>query len=178
YDSYSGLNVSNKVVLALRYVPEDAEPKRRQELNRYAGLRYKAMIAREHGAKAILFVTGPNSPNSGQLTSIEYDNSMAGSGIIAASVTSNVVTRLFADSGRDLKQVQAELDKENPHFDGTFALTNARVRISIALEHLKKADRNVLAFLPPANGSAETVLVGAHYDHLGFGESGAMLRKG
>src|SRR5258705_653718 len=40
YDSYSGVSVSNKVVLALRYVPEEVEPKRRQELNRYAGLRY------------------------------------------------------------------------------------------------------------------------------------------
>ncbi|NDF01664.1 MAG: peptidase M28, partial [Verrucomicrobia bacterium] len=42
YDSYAGLDVSNKVVLVLRYVPEEVESKRRQELNRYAGLRYKA----------------------------------------------------------------------------------------------------------------------------------------
>ena len=67
YDSYAGLNVSNKVVLVLRYVPEGVEPKRRQELNRYAGLRYKATIARNHGAKAMLVVTGPNSPNAGEL---------------------------------------------------------------------------------------------------------------
>ncbi len=197
YDSYAGLNVSNKVVLALRYVPEEIEPKRRQELNRYAGLRYKAMIAREHGAKAILFVTGPNSPNAGALTSIEYDGSMAGSGIIAASVTSNVVAQLFAGTGRELKAIQSALDTENPHAEGGFALTNVRVSITTLLERLKKADRNVLAYLPPqrapgilpgsshppgetpgARSGAEVVLVGAHYDHLGFGESGAMLRAG
>jgi hypothetical protein len=178
YDSYSGLNVSNKIVLALRYVPEEVEPKRRQELNRYAGLRYKAMLARERGAKAILFVTGPNSPNPGALTSIDYDSSMAGSGILAASVTSNVVAQLFAATGRDLKKAQADLDKENPHAEGGFALSNVTVKVSLAVEHLKKVDRNVLAYLPPGGESREIVLAGAHYDHLGFGESGAMLRSG
>ncbi|HMJ91780.1 MAG TPA: M28 family peptidase, partial [Candidatus Acidoferrum sp.] len=197
YDSYAGLDVSNKVVLALRYVPEEVEPKRRQELNRYAGLRYKAMIAREHGARAILFVTGPSSPNPGVLTSIEYDNSVAGSGIIAASITSNAVTPLFAGTGRDLKTLQANLDKENPHAEGGFTLTNVAVRIAASLERLKKSDRNVLAYLPPqrapgilpgspsepgetpwARLHSETILVGAHYDHLGYGESGAMLRQG
>ncbi len=185
YDSYAGVNVSNKVVLALRYVPEEVEPKRRQELNRYAGLRYKAMIAREHGAKAVLFVTGPGSPNPGEIAALSYDNSMAGAGIIAVSVSSNVVAELFAGSGRDLGKAQADLDQENPHADGAFALTNVQVTVSAALERLKQTDRNVLAFLPPGGRAAgpsaargEVVLVGAHYDHLGHGESGAMLRKG
>jgi len=99
------LNVSNRIVLALRYVPEDVEPKRRQELNRYAGLRYKAMIAREHGATAVLFVTGPNSPNAGELASLSFDGSLAGSGVIAASVSSNVVAALLAGSGKSLKSL-------------------------------------------------------------------------
>src|SRR5439155_1012587 len=85
YDSYPGVDVSNKVALALRYVPEEADAKRRQELNRYAGLRYKAMLAREHGAKAVLFVTGPNSPDAGRLASVSFDSSLAGSGIVAMS---------------------------------------------------------------------------------------------
>ena len=54
YDSYAGLEVKGKIVLILRYVPENVEPARRAQLNRYAGLRYKAMIARERGAKAVL----------------------------------------------------------------------------------------------------------------------------
>ncbi len=54
YDSYAGLDVKNKIVLILRYVPENVEPARRAQLNRYAGLRYKAMLARERGAKAVL----------------------------------------------------------------------------------------------------------------------------
>jgi len=181
YDSYAGVTVSNQIALVLRYVPEDVAPARRAELNRYAGLRYKAMLAREHGAKAILFVTGPASPNGGELAGLTFDSSLAGSGIVAASISSNVVNALLAGSGKDLKTLQSKLDQENPHAESGFVLPNIKVQISTALEHLKKSDRNVLALLPSSGGSPrpEYVLVGAHYDHLGLGESGgAMQRKG
>ncbi len=183
YDSYAGLNVSNKIALVLRYVPEEVESRRRAELNRYAGLRYKAMHAREHGAKGILFVTGPTSPNAGDLVRMSSDSSLSGSALPIASIGSNVVAALFAGSGRDLRELQAALDKEDPHAESGFALTNVRVRLVTGVEHIRKNDRNVLGLLPPgqgANGSdaPEYVMAGAHYDHLGRGESGAMNRKG
>ena len=172
HDSYVGLNVTNKIVLALRFVPEEVDPKRRQDLNRYAGLRYKAMIAREHGAKAILFVTGPNSPNPGELVSLSYDSSQAGSGIVAASISGDAANAIL----RDPKAAQSALDKEDPHTPGGFALTNVHVKISTAVEQIRKEDHNLLAYLP--GKSREYVIAGAHYDHLGYGETGAMLRKG
>ena len=179
YDSCGGVNVSNKIVLALRYVPEAVDSKRRQELNRYAGLRYKAMLARERGATAILFLTGPNSPNPGELATLSSDSASGGSGIVAASITSRAAAPLFAAAGKDLKALQAQLDKEDPHAEGAFQFSNATVSLTTAVEHLRKSDRNVIGVVAgnaPAGG--EYVLVGAHYDHLGFGESGAMLRAG
>ncbi|MBI3875301.1 MAG: M20/M25/M40 family metallo-hydrolase [Verrucomicrobia bacterium] len=177
YDSYAGLDVSNKVVLVLRYVPEDVDAKRRQELNRYAGLRYKALIARTRGAKALLVVTGPTSPNAGQLAALTFESSAGGgSGIVAASVSGRVAAQLFQGSGKDLKTLQAALDKEDPHAEGSFALTNARVKLNAAVEHIKKQDRNVLGVIPP-RGTSEYVVVGAHYDHLGHGETGGFARK-
>jgi Tol biopolymer transport system component len=183
YDSYAGVNVSNKIALVLRYVPEQVEAKRRAELNRYAGVRYKAMHAREHGAKGVLFVTGPNSPNAGELIKLSSDSSLSGSAIPIACVSSNVAAALFAGSGKDLGQLQAALDLENPHAVGSLVLTNVRVRLATAVEHLRKTDRNVLGMIPPAppgagSSPAEFVLIGAHYDHLGHGETGAMNRKG
>src|SRR5437667_5070945 len=118
FDSYADLDVTNKLVLVLRYVPEDVQPLRRQELNRYAALRYKAMLAREHGAKAILIVTGPNSPNPGALVPPSSDGSLSGSDILAASIGTNVAEAVLADSGRDLKSLQSGLDSETPPADG------------------------------------------------------------
>jgi Tol biopolymer transport system component len=180
YDSYAGVNVSNRIALVLRYVPEEVDTKRRAELNRYAGLRYKAMLARERGASAVLFVTGPNSPNAGELVGLSSDGALSGSGIVAVSISSNVANALLAGSGKDLKTLQNRLDKEDPHAESGFDLPNVRVRVATSVEHLKKTDRNVLGFLSSAGGEidGEMVLVGAHYDHLGLGEAGAMKRAG
>ena len=180
YDAYAGLDVKDKIVVALRYVPEGVEPERRQELNRYAGLRYKAMQAREQGAKAFFVVTGPNSPNAGELIPLDFDSSLADSGIVAASISNTVANALFAPSGKNLKDVQSGLDVENPHFLGQFPLPGVKVKIVVSVEKVKKTDQNVVALLPPPEVTDDTeyVIVGAHYDHIGHGEIGSLARKG
>ena len=178
YNSYDGLDVKDKIVLLLRYVPESVEPPRRAQLNRYSGLRYKAMMARERGAKAVLVVTGPNSPNAGELLPLTNDGSNTGSGIVAASITAAVAETLLATSGKKLKDLQTALDSENPHAEGGFVLPKTRVRIATGVEHIRKADRNVLGYLPPTGGSDEYILVGAHYDHLGRGTGSSLQRAG
>ncbi|RKU38297.1 peptidase M28 [Candidatus Poribacteria bacterium] len=180
YDAYAGLDVQDKIVVALRYVPEAVAPERRQQLNRYAGLRYKAMQAREHGAKAFLVVAGPNSPNAGKLIPLDFDSSLADSGIVAASISDTVANTLFAPSGKDLKEIQSGLDVENPHFVGQFPLPDVNVKIVVSVEKVKKTDQNVVALLPPleSTDNTEYVIVGAHYDHIGHGEIGSLARKG
>jgi Tol biopolymer transport system component len=177
YDSYAGVNVSNKIALVLRYVPEGVEAKRRQELNRYAGLRYKATIARNHGAKGLLVVTGPNSPNAGELAAFGSNGSSAGSDIVALTISGPAADALFAGSGKTLKELQTGLDSENPHAEASLALTNARVKIEAAVESVKKKDFNVVGWLPGTDTNA-FVMVGAHYDHLGHGETGGFALKG
>src|SRR5262249_16891510 len=96
------------------------------------------------------------------------------------SISTNVADALLAGSGKDLKSLQAALDTENPHAESGFTLPKVRLRLAASVEHLKKTDRNVLAMLPPGEypPHPEYTLVGAHYDHLGVGECGAMRRKG
>ena len=180
YDAYAGLDVKDKIVVALRYVPEGVDPERRQQLNRYAGLRYKAMQAREQGAKAFLVVAGPNSPNAGKLIPLDFDSSLADSGVVAASISDTVANTLFAPSGKNLKDVQSGLDVENPHFLGQFPLPDVKVKIVVSVEKVKKTDQNVIALLPPPELTDETeyIIVGAHYDHIGHGEIGSLARKG
>jgi hypothetical protein len=175
YNSYEGLDVKDKIVLILRYVPEDVEPARRAHLNRYSGLRYKAMMARERGAKAVLVVTGPNSPNAGELLPLTGDGSSAGSGIIAASITGDVATALLSPGGKNLKDLQKSLDGENPHAEGGFVLPKVTVKIATSVEHIHKMDRNVAACIP--GETDEWVIVGAHYDHLGLGKGNSSLAR-
>lgn len=153
YNSFDGLDVKDKIVLLLRYVPEGVDAQRRAHLNRYAGIRYKAMLARERGAKAVLFVSGPNSPNAGELLPLGGDSTLASSGIIVHSVTGEVANMLLAPSGKNLKDLQTSLDTENPHVEGGFVIPKLRVKLAAGVEHIKKTDRNVVAYLPPADNS-------------------------
>ena len=176
YNSYDGLEVKDKIVLLFRYVPEAVEPARRAQLNRYAGLRYKAMMARERGAKAVLVVTGPNSPQAGELLPLTGDGALAGSGVLAVSISGEAADALLEPGGKKLKDLQTGLDNENPHAEGGFVLPKVKVKLSVGLEHIKKQDRNVVAMLP-VEGATETILIGAHYDHLGLGNANSSMAR-
>ncbi|MGB7794005.1 MAG: PA domain-containing protein, partial [Terrimicrobiaceae bacterium] len=182
YNSYARLDVKDKIVLVFRYVPEDVSPERRADLNRYAGLRYKALIAREHGAKALLVVTGPNSPGAGELVSIASDAGMTDSAIPAGSISLNTAEALFARAGKNLKAIQSQLDSENSHAESGFVLPDVTVKLTTAVEPVRSTDRNVIGILPPSDSMTgeppQYLVVGAHYDHLGHAEVGAMKRKG
>ena len=177
YDSYAGLDVKGKIVVILRYFPEDADQQTRAILLRYADLRYKALAARQHGAAAMIVVTGPRSPNAGQLVPMSFDTAIAGSGIPAISVSGRVADELFA-GGPPLQTVQKNLDTGNPHVAG-FELPNVRVSLKTVLVREKQTGRNVIAYIPattPLTGIARPwIAVGAHYDHLGRGDRGNSL---
>jgi len=178
YDSYATLDVKDKVVLVLRYFPEDAEPKTKGILARYADLRYKAMAARQHGAKAMVVVTGPNSPNAGELVPMTFDTAIAGSGIVAVSITGTVADQLLARAGKTLGAAQKSLDDANPHAAG-FALPDATVHVRANVVRETRTGHNVVAYLPATDVTTSTrkpwVALGAHYDHLGHGEAGNTL---
>ena len=179
YDSYVGLDVKDKIVVVLRYFPEDADLRTRTILARYSDLRYKAMAARQRGAKALLVLTGPRSPNAGNTVPMTFDTALAGSGILAASINGDAGRAIFAAAPeRNIEDAQKAMDTGNPHASG-FAIPNVTVTVKAAVEREKQIGRNVVAYLP-ASGAATGVekpwiAIGAHYDHLGRGGSGNSL---
>jgi hypothetical protein len=177
YDSYATLDVKDKIVLVLRYFPEDADEKTRAILARYSDLRYKAMAARQRGARALLVVTGPRSPNAGEVVPLTFDTALAGSGIPAASISGTVADALLA-SATPLRTAQEELDSGNPHVAG-FDLPGVTVTVKTSVIRERHTARNVLAYLPATTPvptrEKPWVVVGAHYDHLGRGDRGNSL---
>ena len=177
YDSYATLDVTDKIVVVLRYFPEDADPKTRGILARYAGLRYKALAARQRGAKALLVVTGPRSPNAGETIPMTFDTALAGSGLPAASIGREAADAIFAGA-TPLRDVQQELDSANPHVAG-FDLPGVTITLKTAVVRKKQTSRNVIAYLPataPVTALEKPwIVVGAHYDHLGRGGKGNSL---
>ena len=178
YDSYAGLEVKDKIVVVFRYFPEDADQKTRAILARYADLRYKAQAARQRGAKGMIVITGPNSPNAGTVVPMSFDTAIAGSGIAAASVSGEAFAPIMAAAGKSLGAVQKEFDSGNPHVAG-FAIPGITVTLKTNVIRQQQTGNNVVAYLPattPLTGVVKPwVAVGAHYDHLGRGTTGGSL---
>ena len=179
YDSYATLDVTDKIVVVFRYFPEDTEGELRATLARYAGLRYKALAARERGAAGLVVVTGPRSPNAGALVPLTFDTAVSDSGIVAVTVNGKLGAAIIESAGESIEAVQASLDTANPHVTG-FDLP-LEGSLDVRLEKREATGHNVIGYLPPTGGAAldkPYVLLGAHYDHLGRGRGGDSLARG
>ena len=179
YDSYATLDVTDKIVVVFRYFPEDTEGELRSTLARYAGLRYKALAARERGAAGLIVVTGPRSPNAGALVPLTFDTAVSDSGIVAVTVNGDLGAAIIESAGESIEAVQASLDTANPHVTG-FDLP-LEGSLDVRLEKREATGHNVLGYLPPTGTAAldePYVLLGAHYDHLGRGRGGDSLARG
>ncbi|MDX2175938.1 MAG: M28 family peptidase [Candidatus Sumerlaeia bacterium] len=177
YDSFFGLDLKDKIVLVLHYFPENAEGDFRNELSQYFPLRFKALHARGAGAKGMLVAIGPNSPRAGELIALTSDTAMSGSGIAAASISGEMADYLFEHGAdKSLAEAQSALDSGNPHVGG-FDLKDTTVTLATSLERSVRTGTNVVAHLPATTDSAEWLVVGAHYDHLGTGGGGNSLAR-
>lgn len=178
YDSYATTNVTDKIVVVLRYFPEDSEGDIRALFSRYSSLRFKAGAARQRGAAGMLVVIGPRSPNAGALVPMTGDTAVADSGIIAASISGAVAAALFdLVPDRTLAAAQLEFDSGNPHVAGFEMPIEVTLDAQVIRE--QRTGHNVVAYLPPTSGhSVEKpyVMLGAHYDHLGRGDESSLAK--
>lgn len=176
YDSYVHLDVTDKWVLALRYMPEDISPERRQFLQYHSSPRKKAMDARDRGARGIIFVSGPTSMAREQLIPLEKDFSLAGTSIAVLSVTDAVAAEWLATAGKDLGELQRALDNGVPAMG--FPAAGVEVAATVAVTQKTGRGRNVVGRLPAGNAPGfSAVLLGAHIDHLGAGRSSSSLAR-
>ena len=177
YDAYSGLDVKDRWVVVFRYQPENVPPEDRPKLARFANLRYKAMAARDHGARGLIVVNGPNALAREPLVRLNMDATLAGSSLPAISATDAVGAALLG--GRSLKALQDALDggKVVPGF-----VAPAKVEAFVDLVEQKRIGHNVVGRLraprAPAAQPRQSVVVGAHYDHLGHGSDTSSLARG
>jgi len=181
YDSYVHLDVKGKWVLVFRYLPEEISPERRQHLSPYSGLRYKALAARERGAKGMLVVSGPNSQVEKELVELSFDAAIGTTSIAVVSITDRVGDLLLgsADKSRadkSLKELQDSLDTGDLVMG--FEVPGIDLEVNVDIQREKSWGRNVVARLPAdGRNDAPAVVVGAHYDHLGRGEGMSTLAK-
>ncbi len=164
YDSYNQKDVKDKWVLALRYMPEKLSEKEKIHLTAYSDLPTKVIKAKENGARGIIFINGPNSKNA---ELVPFGKMAADSGIFALTVNDDLMKSAL--TGISLQELQNQLDSGK---EIAAAKINFKAEGQVELVRKKAKGHNVIGRLVVgAAPSATAILVGAHADHLGVGET-------
>ncbi len=168
YDDYAGIDVKNKIVVAMRYSPDGDSP--HSKYTRQSALRYKAMQAREKGAAALLLVTAATDDSADNLLKLKYDNSFSDAGLPVLSVTRAVVNEWLKQNKKHLDSIQQTIVRTGK--PSSFAVNNVTVSLSAEILQIRKKASNVLGVLK-VNNDSEHVIIGGHFDHLGYGGQGS-----
>jgi hypothetical protein len=189
YDDYAPLAAESKAkgaaVIVLRQEPQKNDPHGAFEGNltsEHAALTRKLANASEHEAGLVVFCDDEAAEGDPLM---RFNRAGEGSDgrttpvlHVRRSVVDDVIRRAMKASLDDIqKRIDESLTPASSPLEGW------RLRGSTAIERTKTQARNVLGLLPgsgraatgeaPAIPAGETVVVGAHYDHLGFGGAGS-----
>ena len=152
WDDYKDAQIQGKIAVILDGVP--APRKGTEELRDFGAVRYKLRTAREHGAVAAIIVRADDSlpPPPADATAM---------GLPGVVVTKSLGKKLFPSIDGDAERARAARGWPTLH-------------LTTSVEPEEGPAWNVVALLPADPASAtrdEVIVVGAHYDHLGFGGS-------
>jgi len=168
YDDYAETDAKDKIVVLLRHEPPGFAVKSGNNgLTVHSQLVSKAINARNHGAKAVVFVNGKLADGEEDLlTRFGSVSGPENSGIPIAHVKNGVAEEWFKAAGKTLTDVQNQINDSTKPASFVFPET-LHVSLNVEIENTRATVNNVLAYLP--GRSDEYIIIGAHYDHLGRG---------
>lgn len=171
YSDFAGVDVTGKVIVALRYSPDGNNA--HGALTPISSFRNKARFARERGAVGLILITGPNDDTDDDLVKLSFDQAFANSGIPVVSAKRGFLEPLLASTGWTWKSIQDSIAANRKTVTIPFAGT--QVTLATNVEKVYSRTANVVGILPGSNPARDTqyVVIGAHFDHLGLGGQGS-----
>jgi Tol biopolymer transport system component len=172
YRELDGIDLKGRVALMLRYEPQERDPGSPfdgRRPSRWSALRYRVHQARERGAVAVAFVTGPlQDDGKDKLPAFANDGPESPAGLPVLQLRMSAAQRLLAPHGIDLKAFQEAVDRDLA--PRSRVLPGLRLSGRVAVRPTSASADNLAGVLPGRGPLArEVVVIGAHYDHLGFG---------
>ena len=169
YDDYAGLEARDRIVLVFTNEPQEMDSTSRFDgsVNTpFAELRTKAINAREHGALGLLVVNGPRWHAGEPVRKPRADGQgYMSSGLLAGWLADSLGEALVRHAGTTLSAAQSAIDSlGRPH---GFAIPDS-VTVTVTLARTRARIRNVVGRLP-GRDTTRVLVLGAHYDHLGYG---------
>lgn len=168
WNDYASLDAKGKWVMALRMDPDLDNPQSRYAA--YSDDRYKVMTAADQGAAGLLLVSTTDYDPKDELERLRFDQSVRAASIPVIQITRKVANKILAADGLTIEALQNKMVAEkksasqqlSPALKGTADVEPSRV-----------GTQNVIAYRKGKQKTEQTLVIGAHYDHLGMGGSGS-----
>ena len=164
HNDYANANATGKIAIGRTLQRDGANP--HGQFARFEGVRWKAVAARNAGAKALVVIAREANFNDDRLARLRYDNTAGDAGLPVVVISRSAADRLLKTSS--LTVAQLEQAPSSQALKGSLLLTTDIVRSEVPAY-------NVIGMLEGSDPllKKEIIIIGAHYDHLGRGGEGS-----
>ncbi|PLW99244.1 MAG: hypothetical protein C0593_03725 [Marinilabiliales bacterium] len=171
WNDFEGLDLDGKWAMILRGDPEVDSAM--SAFIPYSGDRTKVFNAIDEGAAGVILVTPAMLEESDKLPKQYFDRSGASAAVPVLYINRKTAAQ-FLD-GKDVNKLAAMLNENRS--PASFN-TGFEAEANIEIEKKSAETYNVVAMLPGTDEKLkeEYILIGAHYDHLGWGGPGSGSR--
>ncbi len=179
YESYpQGTDLKGKIALVLRFEPMDENGRSRWASSGWspsASLDEKLKAAADRGAAGLVLVNPPGAddPRADQLAGLEstrlaFDPPVPT--VMISSEEADAIVKAADPQGRSLMDLRRLADESG----GVIDLPGANVSLETSIVREPTMTDNVAGVLAGRGSLAEQyIVIGAHYDHVGVGPTGA-----
>jgi len=173
WSDYKGIEVKGQWVMIFRADPglDNAESK----FIPFSDVRSKVLTAKDKGAGGVLLVTPKGLEKEDKLMPLVVENNEVTAGIPIINITRDVANKMLKKSGITIDSLDRYIIANKAPKSFTIGVT---VKAVTDVVQKREKTANVVALLEGSDPvlKDEYLVIGAHYDHLGFGGSGSGSR--
>jgi aminopeptidase YwaD len=173
WDDYKGIDADGKWVIILKGDPEI--DKTDSKFAPYSEERSKVLTATDHKAGGILLVGGPVFTQNDQLQGLFFDKNSSSYSVPVFQITRKMADSLLFTMNTSIAKLEEILNRTRNPF--SFEITGKISGRADIVPHIVES-HNVIGQLPGNDPvlKNEYIVIGGHYDHLGYGGPGSGSR--
>jgi hypothetical protein len=190
YDEYADVDVEGKTIVVIRRVPGQGDvdsPFSGASTSPHAYIASKLKLAAEHKAAAVLFVNDPYTASDSATDELVAIDGFGprGQGVPFLHIRQSILDQLLSESPLKTKngELLTSLRAVAEYLDETMSpisqeLDSWTVDVNVQFTGRSVEASNLIGVVEGQGPNAhETIIVGGHYDHIGFGDYGSRTRS-
>jgi aminopeptidase YwaD len=189
YNDYSGAHASGKIAIVFSGTPDGDKP--HGQFARYEDAHWKAIAARNAGAKALIVIAREENFKEDLLAKLHHDNSAGDAGLPVAAISRSAAVKILGLEGssalNNLQKESSEFSLKklapppgwSPEKESWLLPNAASIALVTDITRREESAANVIGILEGSdpNLKNQAIVIGAHYDHLGRGGAGSLAQR-